>query len=233
MTNKWCIIGRFINGRFTIIVMEKRILQPEQIIVPGEYELGNESIFKIYFRVFDRGHGGDLPPVIISKHNVLEDNIEKRMRSAVQAVLSWRDHAKSSGAVFADDTADEKIRKIMDIYPLFLTKTRESEYYLIDGNHKSAAATLTHQPIYALELQSNKDLAEVRRRVRKGELFDFKRPETSLRKLILSFEEYILGDHYGNDMHIEDFNTVRERINRLTSNGDLPRYMKDRYLRGK
>jgi len=54
-----------------------------------------------------------------------------------------------------------------------------------------------------------------------------------LRKLILSFEEYILGNHYGNDMHIEDFNTVRERINRLTSNGDLPRYMKDRYLRGK
>jgi len=46
--------------------MERRILQPDQIIVPGEYELGNESILKIYFRVFDRGHGGDLPPVIVT-----------------------------------------------------------------------------------------------------------------------------------------------------------------------
>src|SRR3989338_8017783 len=46
--------------------MERRILQPEQIIVPGEYELGNESILKIYFRVFDRGHGGDLPPIIVT-----------------------------------------------------------------------------------------------------------------------------------------------------------------------
>ena len=46
--------------------MENRILQPEQIIVPGEYEVGDEQILNIYFRVFDRGNSKDLPPVIVA-----------------------------------------------------------------------------------------------------------------------------------------------------------------------
>ncbi|MBI1970448.1 hypothetical protein HYS47_01750 [Candidatus Woesearchaeota archaeon] len=60
--------------------MERRILQPEQIIVPGEYELGNESIVKIYFRVFDAGHGVDLPPVIVARADVVsEEQRQKRL----------------------------------------------------------------------------------------------------------------------------------------------------------
>jgi len=68
--------------------------------------------------------------------------------------------------------------------------------------------------------------------VKRGELFDFKRPETSLRKLVLSFEEYLLGDRTGYNIKINDCRTVRERIDELTSNGDLPGYMKDRYHKG-
>jgi|SRR3989338_3164072 len=209
--------------------MEQRILQPEQIIVPGEYELGNESILQIYFRIFDTGHGQDLPPVIVTRGDLIKDDKKKRLEGVVEKVLSWKDHAQGSGAVWADKTAQENIQKLRDAYQLFLTKMGESEYYLIDGNHKSAAATLTHSPIYALELQSSKDIAEVRKMVRRGELFNFERPETSLRKLVASFEEYILGDDWGNGAHIEDLRTVRERIDELTFKGDLPRYMTEKY----
>jgi len=55
--------------------MKELILKPEQIIVPGEYELGNESILKIYFRIFERGHGKDLPPVLVV-HYLKGDRLE-------------------------------------------------------------------------------------------------------------------------------------------------------------
>lgn len=59
--------------------------------------------------------------------------------------------------------------------------------------------------------------------VKKGELFDFKREETRLVNLVASYYDFCKN-------RVDDFNTVRERIDKLTSNGDLPQYMKDRYL---
>jgi hypothetical protein len=60
--------------------MIERILQPSQIVVPGEYEVGNESILKIYHRIFDKGHGNDLPPVIVAKPLTVEER-EGRYRA--------------------------------------------------------------------------------------------------------------------------------------------------------
>lgn len=206
--------------------MERRLLQPEQIIVPGEYELGNESILKIYFRVFDRGHGGDLPPVIVTTAGSFE-RLQDRLEEGYKM---W------------EDQKPEIVAQRREDYGALFEVLKQHPYLLIDGNHKTAAATLTHNPIPALELQRDEDFEEIERMVEKGELFDFKRPERSLDKLRDSFVAHCLtlGDiaaRYGllssTSPKVRYTKTIRERIDELTSNGDLPKYMKERYHRGK
>ncbi len=175
--------------------MERRILQPEQIIVPGEYELGNESILKIYFRVFDRGHGEDLPPTLVTHKSKINPSYLR-------------------GRYDEGYHPNEFYQKLMD---------SEAEYLLLDGNHKSVAATLRHSPIYSLDLEDRADVGKARKMVRNGELFDFPHEGDSLVEIANSFITYIFQD--------EVIMTVRERVDKLTSNGDLPKYMKDRYLR--
>ncbi len=58
-----------------------------------------------------------------------------------------------------------------------------------------------------------------------GEVFGFERSEKSVRELVKGFEEYLFD-------HIEDARTVKKRIDMLVSEGDLPKYMADRYRKG-
>ena len=180
--------------------MERRILQPEQIIVPGEYELGNESILKIYFRIFDRGHGADLPPVIVAHHSI-GNRGEEFYELNQHLIGSYRD----------------KLDRYLE---------QGSEYFLLDGNHKAVASALLHQPIRTLELQTDKDLEKIKEMVEKGELFNWKHGSASLREIVNDFEDFC-------SEHLDQMTTVDERVKQLTSNGDLPQYMKERYHKGK
>ena len=45
-------------------------LQPEQIIVPGEYELSNETALRVYFDLCSRGHSKVLSPVIVTSSDI-------------------------------------------------------------------------------------------------------------------------------------------------------------------
>ncbi len=210
--------------------MEKRTLQPQQIIVPGEYELGNESILRIYFRVFSKGYGEALPPVIVARSDLIgEKERAERLERFIENEESWL-------RKFRNDEIDKRkiAKEIADkgeAYRRLSAAITRAQYYLIDGNHKTAAATLANAPIYALELQFDEDITKARKMVEEGELFDFKMPEQSLRELVLSFEEYLLGSEIGGDYHIEDLRTVQERVDELVCNKDLPQYMIDRYLR--
>ena len=78
--------------------------------------------------------------------------------------------------------------------------------------------------------------------VERGEIFDFKREETSIYHLRRSFVAHCLNldvrENDGNIIFPADGSSwlrytksVKERIDELTSNGDLPQYMKERYLR--
>lgn len=177
--------------------MERKTLQPGQIIVPGEYELGNETILKIYFRVFDSGKGEILPPCLVTHKSKIQSNYLRK--------------------TFVDEKrADEFYQRLMD---------SDSEYLLFDGNHKSVAATLCHTPIDSLELQTGKDVREVRKMVRDGGLFNFPHEENSVIKIANEFISYIFSP--ANEMVM----TVEERVDKLVSNGDLPKYMRNRYLR--
>lgn len=243
--------------------MRKRILQPEQILVPGEYSLGNESILKIYHRIFERGHGNCLPPVIVlGKNSVPRKARETIYLESIRKHYSWlkRWFGHSIKDCIEDETLDSMLfkferalevgrrfgaenryasensyKQITDYFQCiekFEDKLRSSGYLLLDGNHRTAAATLNHEPISALELQTDEDFTEVRKMVERGELFDFKRPEETIKPLYISFINYIIGSANDRNNHMENLRTVRERIDELTSNGNLPKYIKDRYLAG-
>lgn len=203
--------------------MKRKILQPEQIIVPGEYKLGNESILKIYFRVFDIGHGEDLPPTIVAHKNaadVLLDTAELNTSG-----INYRNYK----------TFYENYNRILK--SAFYSGAK---YFLLDGNHKSVAAALTHMPISALELREDEDIKKGKQMVERGELFDWTIPgetlEESMGKLKDCLARY-LSNVDGINLNgtvIDTYPlTVRERVNELTSNGDLPQYMKERYHKSK
>lgn len=224
--------------------MKELELKPEQILVPGEYELGNQSILKIYFRIFDKGYGKDLPPVIVVHNSLVDYNGLDRKMHELESIIKncvegydiiHRDlqegRIDQTYACLRHNEYSEKVQesnmhifKIKDIYQVFQILHRlNAEYFLIDGNHRTVAATLTHNPIYALELQNNKDISEARKMIKKGELFNFDRAEDKLVDLVMAWGSYVSG-------HIDDTCTVKQRVNQLTSNGDLPSYMKQKYL---
>ena len=183
--------------------MERKILQPEQILVPFEYELGNEDILKIYFRIFNKGSGDYMPPVIVVKPEIGQDRA---------LVKKW--YGEKS----------DRLYECLDK----LQSANEGLYYLLDGNHKGVAATLCHAPIQALEIKKDNDLDELESLVETGELFnlpgwpsDYYSDHTKISSIIIRFEEGHIS---------EDIMTLRDRVDKLTSNGDLPKYMKERYL---
>ena len=176
--------------------MERKILQPGQILVPGEYKLGNEGILKIYFRIFDSGHGDDLPLSIVINRNL-----------ATEGALES----------FVDQDRAQRIYSEIE--------QSGADYFLIDGNHKTVAAALCHVAPNVLELETNQDLEEARKMVVRGKLFDFPHKKDDLIKIADSFVEFVFRKDY--------VRTLPQRVDELTSNGDLPQYMKERYHRGK
>jgi len=202
----------------------KRIeLQPNQIIVPGEYKLGNESILKLYFRIFDRGHGKDVPPAIVIH------------RKTVDMFLNPAELDREDINYRADITRYKNYNRIIEN-----AFRSGANYFLLDGNHKSVAATLTHNPISALELKLDKDTQRGKRMVESGDLFNWTVPGETLRQTMGKLRDHLLeymirsiGPRIFFGEVVDSYPlTIRERTEQLISNGDLPEYMVDRYRQG-
>ncbi len=217
--------------------MRKRKLKPSQIIVPGEYELGNESILKIYFRIFERGYGNCLPPAIVTQTGNIQEiidwleNEKYGLKRWEKPDLKWQLYT---------GTLEARRKDYKDLFSIL----KKHPFMLIDGNHKSVAATLTHNKISALEVETDEDLEMVRKMVEQGELFDFKREETSLYNLRRSFITYCLDLSFresdgsipisgDSSPQIRYTETVEQRVNEMVSNNNLPEYMIEKYLSDK
>ena len=206
--------------------MQTITLQPEQVLVPGELEVGNENILQIYFHLFSQGLGERLPPIAVVHYSVVSPAMRKRrLKRFENRLQKWPEQFNLYKEYYANEKRME-VEKYKANLAVLCDRSEHAPYYLIDGNHRSTAAALAHQPLHALELQTNRDIAEIRHQVRIGNYFNFKQEETSLRRLVERFEEWIIGMGKENtNHHIDELLTVRERVDRLIAEKALPAYM--------
>ncbi len=199
--------------------MKRRIIQPDRVLVIGEYELGNPEILKIYYRVFERGHGEDLPPMIVASPGTEEERGKRLLAELVRIRAT-----DPRSLVYAYDgstytTKKGAIEKTEEAYRRLEEKIREIDFYLIDGNHRSAAATLANQQLVCFELETDRDLEDTRKMVSTGQLFGFPHEHTSLKDLVVEAERWSLRN-------IDDLRTVKERVDQLAVDGFFPGYMR-------
>ena len=229
--------------------MKRRLLRPNQILVPGEFELGNPSVLQIYFRLFEKSHGNCLPPAIVvrsglSTEKAIEERYLRALKINYKHVCDYADFPrpteedteasllekiKKADEEYIKEGLIKRFKELKDAYAKLGQMSKKAPFYLVDGNHKTAAATLTHHRVSALELERDEDLTDIRIMVQRGELFDFKRKEKSLKDLVSAFEEYVVGITYKALGHIEDVTTVEKRVDKLVAQWKVPNYMIQRY----
>jgi hypothetical protein len=57
------------------------------------------------------------------------------------------------------------VRDLEKLYDQFHSKLNGVDYYLIDGQHKTASATLTNNLVRVLELENDDDISEIVKKV--------------------------------------------------------------------
>lgn len=212
--------------------MKKLSLKPSKIIVPGEYYLGNDSILKIYHRIFSVNHQRHLPPVVVTRFGDLsqiQDWLEETYKHWEQT--PYLIERLNSGTIDARRSD----------YKTLFDRLSKHPYLLLDGNHRSTAAELNHRNISALEIECDEDIGKIREMVEKGDLFNFNLTESSLYEIRRSFVAHCLDINLGDTgkdftfagcptSQLKYIKTVEERVKELVANRDLPAYMIDKYL---
>ncbi|MBI4896723.1 MAG: hypothetical protein HY832_04215 [Candidatus Aenigmarchaeota archaeon] len=124
--------------------MQKKMLDPNQIVALKDYPLRSEQILKIYFRVFQKKQGNILPrcPVI-------------HISSGIPYM-----HGNDKKSQLYNQALDE-----------FFGDHPNAEYFLVDGNHKSVAAALSYQRLPVIVLREKEDFKESKKMVETGEIF--------------------------------------------------------------
>ena len=170
--------------------MKKKLLRPDQIITTQDYPVHNAHILVIFFRVFSKGYGKILPPVPVF-------------------------HI-SSGIPYVKGK-DAKSKRYNNLLSKYLKKNPRAKYFLIDGGHKTSAATFARKLIPAMVMENDKDFAKVRRLQQKGEFFGFNRPPKTLKACIRETAEH----HFGT----KKLWTVEDKVKKMVKNKDVPKYM--------
>lgn len=170
--------------------MKYRTLHPEQIITLRDYPLYNEHILRIYFRVFSKDQGKILPPCPVIH--------------------------KSKGIPFASGQ-DAKSIKYNDLLKDFLDKNHKAEYFLLDGSHKTTAATLSGKMIPVVIVEQDEDLKVAQELIKSGEFFGWYSVKDTIQKMI---DE--LTKHH---IETERFMTVADKTKLLVDNKDIPDYI--------
>jgi hypothetical protein len=153
--------------------------------------------FHIYFRLYSKGLGSIIPAVVV-RTGVISSSYRKKNVAGVVADLE--EHKERYLRPYDWEKRFEEIRAV---YANAIKKITGTDYYLIDGEWRAKAAVLTHNPVYALELESSRDLDEIRTMREQGEMLWFEIPNfrsdvfmekikrkvrNRLRDLLLSYE---------------------------------------------
>ena len=164
--------------------MDIKPLNPDQIITLTDYPVHSAQVLKIYFKIYQQGAGGMMPPTPV----ISIDKVKSRIRNKR----------------FAE----------------FLNGHPEVEYFLLDGSHKTTAATLTHQPIQGMIFSTDGDIQEALKMVEKGDLFSLTTPST-IGECVEDLRKHFWPP--------AGFETILEKTDRMVQDGILPKYMIDFY----
>lgn len=170
--------------------MKYKLLRPDQIITLRDYPLYNQHILRIYFRIFSKNQGKILPPCPVIH--------------------------KTSGIPFVP-AKDSKSKKYNLLLSEFSNKHPNAEYFLLDGSHKTTAATLSKKLIPVVVIEQNKDFAEAKKLIKKGEFFGWNSVENSIKEAL-----HVLAKHH---FGCNKFLTAEDKSKLLVKNKKVPDYM--------
>jgi hypothetical protein len=123
---------------------------------------------------------------------------------------------KSLGIPYIDGS-DLKSAQYNKLLRTFLEKNPRAEYFLIDGSHKTTAATLSHKLIPAVVIEHDEDFKEAKKLIRSGEFFGWYSIENSIKEAV----EVLAKHHFG----AKEFLTAEDKAEKMVKNNDIPKYM--------
>lgn len=164
-------------------------LNPNQIITLNDFPVHNLQCLKIYFRIFQTRQNKIVPPCPVIP--------------------------KSKARIFIEGQG-KKIEKYNAALSNFFKQHPEAEYFLLDGTHRTTAATLTCQKIPTMIFESDKDIKNAKKLVEIGELFSLTTGD-SIKKAI-----EILKAHF---LKTAIFQTVAEKTLKMAKERAVPKYM--------
>src|SRR3989344_7355333 len=96
--------------------MKELELEPNKIVVPGEYEIYDHSKLKIYHRIFKSGYGKCLPKIIVTDSNVIStEERRERLYNVASNLRNWA----ASWEYFNKKRVDKKIESLTRDYSQF------------------------------------------------------------------------------------------------------------------
>ncbi len=180
--------------------MIKKFVKPEKLMALNDAKLHNVQILKIYFRIFQKNKGRILLYCPVIKKELAIQEITKKNTKKY----------------------NEKLKKFLDSH-------KEVEYIVLDGNHKTTAATLAKRKIPITIIEKDEDFKELKELQNKGEILGFHNIPSSVNSMLNSLN-ISLREYYSPNF---GFNSVLEKTRKLVKTNQIPDYMKKYFIEGK
>lgn len=166
--------------------MKKLNLSPNQIIALNDSQLYSQTALKKYFNIFKKSKKLPFCPVIHKSKGI------PYFKGKNKKSLEYNNQLKK-----------------------FIKKHPKAKYFLLDGNHKTTAATLLNKKILAISLE-NKDNIKILKKK-----FGWCNIGNSISKVKENLSESLFK-YYSKTF---GFSTVEEKTKKLIKNKEIPRYM--------
>ena len=112
--------------------------------------------------------------------------------------------------------------------PELLTKFKEfeknhqqAEYFMLDGSHRTTAATLTKSPIKSIIIENDQDLVKAKSMIDKGDILSNEIMNQNIKENCL-----ILNEHF---LEKTSFQTVKEKTERMIKEKVIAQYLIESY----